>query len=60
MNWDQFKDSAFYMFLAGTVVATWSIRQEVAGSSPFTVTNIYFHGIQVNSVKTFSKNSIIH
>ena len=31
MNWDQFKDSVSYMCLAGTVVASWSLTQEVAG-----------------------------
>ena len=42
MNWAQFKDPVSYMCLAGTVVAYWSLTQEVAGSSPFTVkTNIF-------------------
>ena len=47
------------MCLAGTVVACWSRTQEVAdwhGSSPFTVmTNILLS----DSVKTFTKNSIM-
>ena len=35
------------MCLAGTVVASWSLTQEVASSSPFTVmTNIFCHWIQ--------------
>ena len=33
MNWAQFKDPASHMYLAGTVVASWSLTQEVAGSS---------------------------
>ena len=37
MNWDQFKDPVPHMCLAGAVVASWSLTQEVAGSSPFTV-----------------------
>ena len=37
MNWSQFEDPVFNMCLAGTVVASWSLTQEVAGSSPFTV-----------------------
>ena len=41
MNWSQFKDPISYMFLAGTVVASWSLTQEVAGWSPSAVmTNI--------------------
>ena len=30
------------MCLAGAVVASWSLKQEVAGSSPFTVNNFFF------------------
>ena len=41
MNWNQFKDPVSNLCLAGAVVASWSLTQEVAGSSPFTViTNI--------------------
>ena len=32
---DQFKDPVSHMCLAGTVVAPWSLAQEVAGLSPF-------------------------
>ena len=35
MNWIQFKDPVSHMCLAGAVVASWSLTQEVAGSSPF-------------------------
>ena len=43
MNWAQFKDPVSHMFLADTVVASWSLTQEVAGSSPSIVlTNIFF------------------
>ena len=31
MNWAQFKDPFCYMCLAGTVVASWSLRQKVGG-----------------------------
>ena len=42
MNWAQFKEPVSHMFLAGTVVASWSLMQEVVGLSPFTViTNIF-------------------
>ena len=42
MNWAQFKDPASHLCLAGAVVASWSLTQDVAGSSPFTVmTNIF-------------------
>ena len=37
MNWAQFSDSVTHVCLAGVVVASWSLTQEVAGSSPFTV-----------------------
>ena len=40
MNWAQFKDPVSHMCLVGTVVVSWSLTQEVAGSNPFTVTNI--------------------
>ena len=41
MTWAQIKDPVSYMFLAGTVVASWSLTQGVAGFDPFTVmTNI--------------------
>ena len=32
MNQGQFKDPVSHMYLAGTVVASWSLTQEVAGS----------------------------
>ena len=35
MNWAQFKDPVSHMCLVGTVVASWSLTQEVAGSNPF-------------------------
>ena len=31
MNWAQFKDPVSHMCLAGTVVVSWSLTQEVAG-----------------------------
>ena len=44
MNWAQFKDPVSQMCLAGAVVASWSLTQEMTGwqvLSPFTVmTNI--------------------
>ena len=42
MNWSQFKDHVSHMCFSGAAVASWSLTQEVAGSSPFTVmTNIF-------------------
>ena len=42
MNLAQFKDPTSHLCLAGTVVASWSLTQEVASLSPFTVmTNIF-------------------
>ena len=37
MNWAQFKDPVSHICLAGAVVASWSLTQEVAGSDHFTV-----------------------
>ena len=34
MNWTQFKDPVSHICLAGAVVASWSLTQEVASSSP--------------------------
>ena len=31
MNWAQFKDPVSHMCIAGAVVASWSLTQEVAG-----------------------------
>ena len=56
MNWSQFKDPVSHMFLAGAVAASWSLTQEVAGLSPFT--------IMTNILKTFRENlnavNVIH
>ena len=42
MNWAEFKNLVSHVCLAGRVVASWSVTQEVAGSSSFTVrTNIF-------------------
>ena len=37
MNWVQFKDPVSHMCLAGNVLASLSLTQEVPGPSPFTV-----------------------
>ena len=53
MNWDQFKDPVSHICLAGDVVASRSLTQEVAGLSPFTVmTNTFvtdFHELNENN-----------
>ena len=42
MNWSQFKHPASHMCLAGTVVASQSLTQEVEGLNLFTgMTNIF-------------------
>ena len=52
MNWGKFKDPVSYMCLAGAVVPFWSIVQDMARLSPFTVmTNIYY-----SVFAKFSKN----
>ena len=40
MNWTQFKDPVSHLCLAGAVVASWSLTQEVVGSNPL-MTNIF-------------------
>ena len=58
MNKSQFKDPVSGIYIAGAVVVSRSLTQEVAGSSPFTVmTNIFCHLNLLNSVKTFRENS---
>ena len=52
LNSDQFNDPISHMCLASTVVTSWSLIQEVAGSSPLTViTNIF-----VTEFSEFSEN----
>ena len=52
MNWRQFKDPVSHVCLAGTVVASWSLTQEVLGLNPFTVmTNIF-----ITEFAEFSEN----
>ena len=44
MNWRQFKDPVSHMRLAGAVVASWSLTQDVTGSSPIAaMKNIFCH-----------------
>ena len=51
MNWAQFKDPVSHMCLAGAVLASWSVTQEVAGLNLFTVmTNIF--AAEFNKCKT--------
>ena len=58
MNWDQFKDPISHLCLAGSVVASWSLRQEVAGSNPFH--DKYFWSLNLlNPVKIVKENSIV-
>ena len=46
MNLAQFKDPVSQMCLAGVVVGSWPLIEEVARSNPFTViTNIFVTGI---------------
>ena len=47
MNWCEFKDPVSHMSLAGTVVASWFLSQEVAVSNLFTVMkNVFSHYIK--------------
>ena len=40
MNWTEFKDPVSHVCLAGAMVASWSLTQEVAGLNTFTVMTI--------------------
>ena len=53
----QYKDPVSHMCLAGAVVASCSLTQEVTGSSPFTAMTNILSLNSANSVKTFRGNS---
>ena len=57
MNRSQFKDPVSHMCLAGNVVASRSLTQEVAGSSPFTVMINIFVSKVTEFSETFRKIS---
>ena len=59
MNWAQFKDPVSHMCLVGTVVTSWSLTQEVAGSSPFAVVTNTFATEFAKFSETLKKNSNI-
>ena len=48
------------MCLAGAVAASWSLTQEVAGPSPFTVMRNNFSLNSTNSVKNLEKTPMTH
>ena len=51
-DWSRFKDPASHMYVTGTVVASWSLTQDVAGLNPFMgTTNIF-----VTEFSEFSEN----
>ena len=50
MNCSQFKDPVSDMYVVGTVVASWSLTQEVAGLGPFNQKNL------VTEFAEFSEN----
>ena len=45
MNWVQYKDPVSHMCLVGTIIASWSLAQDVAGSSPPWVNVFHYHTI---------------
>ena len=60
MNWTQFKDTISYMCFAGTMVAPWSLTQQVAGWQVWALSlqwQIFLLLNSANSVKTFRENS---
>ena len=52
MNWAQFNDPISH---TGTVVACWSLTQEVAGSSPFNIINFFVTEFAAFSEKHLGK-----
>ena len=54
INLAQFKDSVSQVCLAGAMVASWSLTQEVVGSIPFN-DNYFLFLNSLNSLKTFRK-----
>ena len=52
MNSGQFKDPVSHMCLASTVVSSWPLTQDVAGSNPITVVT----NILVTEFSEFNKN----
>ena len=57
MNWAQFKDPVSHMCLADAVVSSWSLTQEVVGSSPFTVLTSILVTKLAEFSERFRKNS---
>ena len=59
MNLAQFKDAVSYLCLAGSVVSSWSLTQEVVDSNTFKVmTNIFSTVTEFNEFnESFRKNS---
>ena len=58
MNWTEFKDPVSHMYLTGTVVASWSLTQEVAvwQVRAFNCNDKYFLSLDlVNSEKNLGK-----
>ena len=59
MNWAQFKDPLCYLCLLGTVVASWTLTQEVAGWQGFDPFYSFFVTELSEFRETFRKNSSI-
>ena len=59
MNWARFKDPICFLCLAGTVVASWPLKQQMAGSNNLFKIQYFFSLNLANSVKTYKKNSIV-
>ena len=56
MNWVQLKDPVSHVCLASTVVASWFLTQEMAGSNPFIVmTNVFVTGFSEFSENIYEK-----
>ena len=58
MNWAHSKDPLSHMFLAGAVVASWSLTQEAAGLNLFIIMAHIVVTEFAGFSETFRKNSI--
>ena len=55
MNWGQLKDPVYYPCLAGCVVTSWSLTQEVAGSDKLFYKNFVTEFYEFGDISFFYK-----
>ena len=59
MNWGQFEDPVSHMCLAGAVLASWSLTQEVVGSNSLFYVTYFTNSVDSVLQNSFRKNSIM-